>query len=55
MKTIAGGVSVMICAAAMYPFWSDTAVLGPLWSSLVMGGIGLSITIVGVCLAKGRG
>ena len=54
MKTIAGGVSVMICAAIMYPFWSDTAVLGPLWSSLVMGGIGLSIVISGTLFSLKR-
>ena len=54
MKTIVGGVSVMICAAAMYPFWSDTAVLGPLRSSLVMGGIGLSIVIGGALFSLNR-
>ena len=54
MKTIVGGVSVMICAAVMYPFWSDTAVLGPLWSSLVMGGIGLSIVIGGALFSLNR-
>lgn len=53
--TIAGGIATLLFGAVMYPFWPDTAVLGPFWSSMVMGGIGLSITIVGVCLAKGRG
>lgn len=53
--TITGGVATLIFGAVMYPFWPDSAVLGPLWSSVVMGGVGLSIIIGGVCLNKGRG
>ena len=53
--TIAGGVATLLFGAVMYPFWPDSAVLGPFWSSMVMGGVGLSITVVGICLAKGRG
>ena len=53
--TIAGGVATLLFGAVMYPFWPDSAVLGPFWSSMVMGGVGLSITIVGICIAKGRG
>lgn len=45
MKTISAGVMTIVLGAAMYPFWSDTAVLGPFWSSAVMCGIGLSIVI----------
>ena len=39
MKTIAVGALTMAFGAAMYPFWPETAVLGPFWSSVVMGGI----------------
>lgn len=46
MKTISTGVTTMVLGAATYPFWSDTAVLGPFWSSAVLCGIGLSIVIV---------
>ena len=53
--TIAGGITTLLFGAAMYPLWPDSAVLGPFWSSIVMGGVGLSITIVGSCLAIGRG
>ena len=52
--TIAGGASALIFGAVMYPFWPDSAVLGPLWSSVVMGGAGLSIIIIGVCRHKNQ-
>ena len=55
MKTIMAGALTILFGAIMYPFWPDSAVLGPLWSSLVMGGIGLSIVIGGVCLSGRRG
>lgn len=55
MKTIVAGATVMVAAAVMYPLWSETAVLGPLWSSVVMGGVGLSIVIGGVLLATRQG
>ena len=45
MKTIAVGALTMVFGAAMYPFWPETAVLGPFWSSAVMCAIGLSIVI----------
>ena len=47
MTAIAVGVSMIIVAAVLYPFWPDTAVLGPLWSSVVMGGIGMFSILLG--------
>ena len=55
MKTIMAGALTILFGAIMYPFWPDSAVLGPLWSSLVMGGIGLSIVIGGLCISGRRG
>ena len=55
MKTIMAGALTILFGAIMYPFWPDSAVLGPLWSSLVMGGIGLSVVIGGLCLSGRRG
>ena len=54
MKTIAVGVLTMVFGAAMYPFWPETTVLGPLWSSLVMGGAGLLIVIARILLFTER-
>ena len=51
MKIIVAGVSTMAAGAIIYPFWPETAVLGPLWSSVVMAGIGLSIVIGGILLS----
>ena len=47
MIAIAVGVMVIISAAVLYPFWPDTAVLGPLWSSVVMGSVGISSILLG--------
>ena len=45
--TIIVGLSMIITGGIMYPFWSDTAVLGPLWSSVVMAVIGLFTALAG--------
>ena len=55
MKTIAVGALTMVFGPAMYPFWPETAVLGPLWSSVVMGGTGLLIVIARVLLFTEKG
>ena len=47
MTAIAVGLMAIITAAVLYPFWPDTAVLGPLWSSIVMGGIGIFSILLG--------
>ena len=47
MTAIAVGVTAIISAVVLYPFWPDTAVLGPLWSSVVMGGVGISSILLG--------
>lgn len=52
--TIIVGVSMIIVGGVSYPFWPDTAVLGPLWSSVAMAAIGLSIAIVGFCWSLKR-
>ena len=52
--TIIVGVSMIIVGAVSYPFWPDTAVLGPLWSSVAMAAIGLSIAIGGLCWSLKR-
>ena len=50
MKTIAVGALTMAFGAAMYPFWPETAVLGPFWSSAVMGGAGIITAALGILL-----
>ena len=55
MKTIAVGALTIVFGAAMYPFWPETAVLGPFWSSVVMGGAGLLIVIARVLLFTEKG
>ena len=47
MAAIIVGASMIIFAAVMYPFWPDRAVAGPLWSSIIMGGIGVTAILVG--------
>ena len=52
--TIMVGLSMIITGGIMYPFWPDTAVLGPLWSSVVMAGVGRSIAVGGLCWSMNR-
>ncbi len=47
MTGIFAGIIVMVFAAIMYPFWPDSAFLGNLWSSLVMGGVGIFTVLIG--------
>ena len=48
MTAMLSGALVMIGGAVMYPFWPDSAVLGPLWSSVAVGGVGLFLLLLGV-------
>lgn len=52
--TIIVGLSMVIIGGVLYPFWPDTAALGPLWSSVAMAGIGLSIALGGICWSLKR-
>lgn len=54
MKFVISGATVALSGAIMYPFWPDTTVLGPVWSSAVMVGVGLSIAVGGVCWSLTR-
>ena len=47
---IVAGILIVITAAALYPFWPDTAVGGSLGASLIMGGGGLFTSIIGACM-----
>ena len=47
MTAIVVGVLVIITAAVLYPFWPDTAPLGPLWSSIAMAGMGVFSIVIG--------
>ena len=48
MSAIVTGIMIMAAAAIMYPFWPDSAVAGPLWSSVMMAGAGLFSVALGV-------
>ena len=47
---IGAGILIVITAAALYPFWPDSAVGGPLGASLIMGGGGLLTSLLGACV-----
>ena len=47
MTAIIVGVLVIVTAGILYPFWPDTAPLGPFWSSVVMCGMGFFAILLG--------
>ena len=55
MTAILSGALVMLGAAIMYPFWPESAVLGPLWSSVAVGGVGLFSLLLGAWWTTSRG